>query len=478
MLIEAARTGLRDPPPQLSPSARQRALGAVILALVLQAALLGGLIACARAWPARLPWALGLLVAAALPLPLAAVGLARLPVRQVLTVVLLGAVLLRALLVPLPPLLSTDVHRFLWDGRVLAHGLNPYGVAPSDPRLDALGDEHRARVNHAELPTIYPPVAQLVFAAVVKAGGGLTALKAVLAAADLLTALALFALLGPGRRHHCVLHAWHPLVVSETALAGHADGLGMALMVLGVLAAVRGRHVLSALLVAGAAGVKVLLAVVGPLLRPAVSRLVLVLALAVMVLPFLAAGPRAFDSFETVARRWRMNPGAYSVVHALVYRAVVRPGGSRVPIAVGPTTERLVGGRGWDHVLADDIASFSARAVAAVAVLVTLAVVLWRGFPLDRAALWVLGVVLVASPTVHPWYLLWILPFAVLRGAWAWSVFAALMPLTYLPLAKYMTSGEWHEPLAIRIGLYLVLFGGLLVDPLRRCYVRRSLERA
>jgi hypothetical protein len=43
----------------------------------------------------------------------------------------------------------------------------------------------------------------------------------------------------------------------------------------------------------------------------------------------------------------------------------------------------------------------------------------WR-----RAALWSLGLALVLSPVLHPWYVTWILPLACWERAHAWSVLA------------------------------------------------------
>ena len=55
--------------------------------------------------------------------------------RAALWFILLGALAFRLTLFPYPPSLSTDVHRYRWDGHVQSQGWNPYAVAPTDPRL-------------------------------------------------------------------------------------------------------------------------------------------------------------------------------------------------------------------------------------------------------------------------------------------------------------------------------------------------------
>ena len=53
----------------------------------------------------------------------------------------------------------------------------------------------------------------------------------------------------------------------------------------------------------------------------------------------------------------------------------------------------------------------------AVAVVSLLAFWNWK-----RAMLWVLGITLILSPVLHPWYCTWLLPLATWRRAFAWHV--------------------------------------------------------
>ncbi len=72
--------------------------------------------------------------------------------------------MLRAMLLPLPPNLSRDSWRYLWDARVTLHGFSPYVYAPVDKALWPLIDNvlfPNSRFRTA--PTIYPPGAQGIF---------------------------------------------------------------------------------------------------------------------------------------------------------------------------------------------------------------------------------------------------------------------------------------------------------------------------
>ena len=72
----------------------------------------------------------------------AALG-ARLATREgapAFAVLVLGAALLRLAFVVQTPTLSGDVYRYIWDGRVIGAGFNPYLHVPADPALTALRD--------------------------------------------------------------------------------------------------------------------------------------------------------------------------------------------------------------------------------------------------------------------------------------------------------------------------------------------------
>jgi hypothetical protein len=74
--------------------------------------------------------------------------------------------------------LESDFYRYLWDGHVLAQGINPYLYAPHDPALDGVDTLYRVYIGWAQFRTIYPPVAQYLFAlSSLVAPGSLLALK-------------------------------------------------------------------------------------------------------------------------------------------------------------------------------------------------------------------------------------------------------------------------------------------------------------
>jgi Gpi18-like mannosyltransferase len=156
--------------------------------------------------------------------------------RLVILIVVFG-VCFRAALVPSDPdLLSTDMYRYVWDGRVQQHGINPYAYAPSAEQLSTLRDDTiYSRMNRKEYPTIYPAGAQLFFRLFHGlVGDSVAGFKGMLVFFEMLTMLALVSTLRayglPDAR--IFIYAWNPLVIFEIGYGGHVDGLAVFFTVL------------------------------------------------------------------------------------------------------------------------------------------------------------------------------------------------------------------------------------------------------
>ncbi len=150
--------------------------------------------------------------------------------RKTLLTILIGGALFRLILVPLdPPRLSTDIYRYIWDGRLQGAGINPYLYLPVDPQLAGLRDDSiYPNINRKEYAhTIYPPVAQIFFFSVTRVTQSIPGFKGVLVLVDLVTvglvAATLRAIGQPAER--VIAYAWHPLPIFEFGGSGHIDAL-------------------------------------------------------------------------------------------------------------------------------------------------------------------------------------------------------------------------------------------------------------
>ncbi len=204
---------------------------------------------------------------------LAPSGLGR---RALVVVLLLGAAMRVPAFLP-PPLLSTDLYRYVWDGRVQVAGVNPYLYLPAAPELRGLRDEGVGaaaiypNVNRADrAPTIYPPFAQAIFAAIGWISPTVHGAKAAMLAFDAMAAGAALLLLRAARLppERVLIYAWNPLIVWEFAGGAHIDAAALGLSGLAIVAAVRCRPALAG----GALGLAIVCKLLPAALFPALWR--------------------------------------------------------------------------------------------------------------------------------------------------------------------------------------------------------------
>ncbi len=333
------------------------------------------------------------------------------------------------------PMMEDDWYRYLWDGAVSAHGLNPYERAPEAVRLTAApvtaGDSVFAalageagnvleRVNHPRLKTIYPPVAQAAFASAhLLAPWSIQGLRIVLLLCDVASLLLLIALLGrlglP--RAMTAIWWWNPLLVKEIYNSAHMDML-LAPLLLGAILALTGRRLLRAsLLLALAVGVKVWPVILLPLLlrsrtasRPrAVAALLLFSSVCLLLYTPLAGrlgdGASGFGAYLST---WEMNDALF-MLPLWLWRG-------------------LSGGAPWA-----ELAARITVGAALTAWVLRLCRTPWDN-PGQLARRWVLAVaaLFLLSPTQFPWYYLWMLPLLALVPLQSLLLLTALLPLYYL----------------------------------------------
>src|SRR6059036_3111740 len=154
--------------------------------------------------------------------------------RVLLGLVLAFALLFRLSLLGSPVVLSSDVYRYLWDGRVQWAGISPYRYPPTADELAPLRDEAvYPNINRPTKVTVYPPGAQAVFALMARvAPNSIVAWRVFLIGCEVAaTALLLVLLRRAGvTRAAAIVYAWSPLVVFEGVQAGHVDLVVIPLM--------------------------------------------------------------------------------------------------------------------------------------------------------------------------------------------------------------------------------------------------------
>jgi hypothetical protein len=178
--------------------------------------------------------------------------------RRLVGVILVAAVVFRLTMLFSNPIEEIDLYRYLWDGIATTSGVDPFRYSPdqvlaASSRDDAPADLARLvarynsspeiaqvlrRVHFSELPTIYPPVSQIVFALAAaplpndaSLWTRMMAMKAAFVACDLGTVLVVLLLVKFTGRPigWTIAYAWCPLVLKEFANSGHLDALAVLL---------------------------------------------------------------------------------------------------------------------------------------------------------------------------------------------------------------------------------------------------------
>jgi len=406
--------------------------------LILALAILSALIYLALALSGDLRGHLTALLAAQAVL-LASMGLAWARMRGAVRgyEIVIGAALVFRLLAAVgEPALSDDVHRYVWDGRVQLHGIHPYSLAPDDPTLEHLRDDNWEKINHRQLKTIYPPLSQMLFLVLAATGAGPVGFKLALGLIDFAVVLALARLLRTLGlpRDRLILYAWNPLAVMETAGSGHVEPLGVVFVLLAAAWIIDRRPGLSTLALAGAVHVKLLpLALIPGYLRRYRLReiLLLVAILVALALPYALTGPAVGSGLFAYAEHWEFNSSVYAGVRGLL--GAVDSGDTLKPFIGWLKELPGAGWISWDLVYRLAWPDPLARVIVALAALIWIVHLTFRpGLDAARESFLVLAGLIVLSPTVHPWYVLWVLPFAAAYLSWPWLIFGALVVLTYL----------------------------------------------
>lgn len=377
------------------------------------------------------------------------------PSRGTIPIILGIAVLLRLLVLPGELIHENDIYRYLWDGKTFVHGINPYKYAPSDLFMlehnrtkDYYNREHKKiyrarpfspeeqgqvralislrdcnpvyfeRIGHSQVPTIYPPVMQVLFAlAAAVRTDSIAVMKGVFFLFDLGTIVLITRLL---RHFHlspvgAVLYAFSPLVLKEFPNGGHGDPAAIFFMLLGIYGILKKRTGWGMAALALAFLSKffavILLPVVAHRLKPRDWGIFLAVILAAY-LPFFfwnGAGVKGvFQGLMTYHQYWMYNASGFAVIYALMKTV------SPVWVKTLLLPKAVAG-----IILAGIAASLAIRPAKDDWTLVH------RCF-LAVAALFFL------SPVGDPWYFAWVLPFLCLFPYPSLVLLSGMLVLSYL----------------------------------------------
>lgn len=377
-----------------------------------------------------------------------------------------AAVMFRLLFLFSEPALSDDYFRFIWDGRLLAAGQNPYLHLPrffisgDAPPLAGITTELYQQLNSPSYYSIYPPVTQAIFWLSAKLFpdnqlGSVLVMRLVLLLAEVGSMLLLLRLLRkmalPDK--HVLLYALNPLVILELTGNLHFEALMVLFLLLSLHQLYYQRYVFSGIAFGLAIGTKLLPLMFLPfVLRKLGLRKFFVFGgavlatVAVVFLPLLSVEvlQHIFQSLDLYFQKFEFNASAYYFLRWLGFKLA----GFNIIWVLGPLLS-----------------------------LTTLLIIIYlatkkRLGSIRRLAGYMaaaLTVYLFLATTVHPWYLTTLLALTTMsrfRFAFAWS------GLAILSYAAYQNSTVTESTGLIMLE-YALVFLWLLVE----LYLYRQRQR-
>jgi len=367
------------------------------------------------------------------------------------------SVLCRIIPVFSPPMLETDPCRYLWDGASVANGINPYRYAPAEvlsfklgrhrpdgPEagelavLARLSDHHRLNwhfmhINHPAVPTIYPPLAQVLFSLAYRiAPGEVMVEKALVALLDvgiLCLVTALLPLVGQPR---CLvlIYGWCPMVLKEYIQTGHYDPVATLCLLGSLYLLVRGYRVLGGVYLGLAALGKLYPLVVLPALIRRIGwqgTLSCLLTILLLWAPYLGIGSKAFEGLRVYNREWVMNASVFSLVRENALRYLDAARADAKPTEGGHALRR-------SKAVEQELQITSLAGTKLVMGLILLPFLCWLAVRPDTTPRQIVGkafaavaALFILSPVGNPWYCAWLLPFAALFGRVSWVVLSSTM---------------------------------------------------
>lgn len=349
---------------------------------------------------------------------------ARMSERSSFLIILFTGIACRLALLPHSE--SDDIYRYLWEGKVIHAGFNPYLHAPTSEILIALkaSDPFVGRVNHPEMTAVYAPGSLLLFSLVGWISYTVTAMKSAVIFFDLGAVLFLAGILKEKKhsQRNLALYALNPVVLYAFSGQGHLDSIQVFFITAALYFHLKGKHPLVFLAAGAAVQVKYAPLVLFPFLLTRENLKYSMLFIATSLGPFLffidQGANGIFTSLLTFGNSFAFNGPLHSL-----FRAVTGN--------IEQSTK-----------------------ICKILLAGSLTFVLFRFHPIrnDRkdpipAFFAVFTVLILFAPTVHFWYLTWLTPFLAIYYHRSHLILHAccVFSLTAAGIA-WFTPGKWELP--------------------------------
>ncbi|MCZ6528506.1 MAG: hypothetical protein O6702_07240 [Candidatus Dadabacteria bacterium] len=353
---------------------------------------------------------------------------------QLIWVIGIG-IILRVLMLFSAPILEDDYYRYLWDGAVTANGINPYEYSPEEvlggtgipTELSELAEESGEiihGINHPEVRTIYPPIAQAFFALSYWLDSwSLISWKLILIVFDLATLSLIFNALGILKlpSSYLIIYWWNPLLLKEIFNSAHLDVLVFPFVLSAIIMASQNRYIRSTVTLIIGMGIKLWPVFLLPiLLRPIISKpkellsalVVAAISIGILFLPIYLSGLDNSSGFIAYGQSWQNNDSAFRI---LIYISELS-----LDLLHYETFHKYT------------VARFLVIALIAIWIAYITLGKTFKNEDLFKKSLLIIAFVFLISPTQFPWYYTWLIPFLAIKPRFSLLLLTALLPMYYL----------------------------------------------
>jgi len=355
------------------------------------------------------------------------------------------------------PIMEDDYYRFLWDGYMLVEYGSPYGFSPdtffgSDTLSDQF-DNILSGINNPHIATIYGPICQWIFAlGYLIAPGDVRFLQIIFSIFDMGIVFLLLKLAPP---RNVLLYAWCPLIIKEFAFTAHTDVMAVFLMLAACFLMQRGHWKTMGAVLACAVASKIFALIIVPflLVRNVRSWLPFLLSIGLLYAPFADTLFSENHGLGAMANGWIFNAPVYYLADNYLNFATT----------IGFINEEWL----LKAVLGGSFTLF-----------VTIYGIQWW---LKPASSWprgdlLYGLFLLIIPAVNAWYIVWLLPFAVIRpGISPWVASFALV-FSYAIGLNLNTPDlvGYQQPIWALAIEYSLIYAAIAVDIIRSKRLRKD----
>jgi alpha-1,6-mannosyltransferase len=340
--------------------------------------------------------------------------------------------LFKILYINTEPIGSDDYYRYIWDGKVQVNGINPYLFSAEDSSLQSLHtDILPEKVSYPGIKTIYFPVSQWLFViSYLISGENAIGLKILYLLFELLILISLFYLLKrlSINTKYILNYAALPLNTFQFFIDAHIDIVGVAFLIGSITMYFYNKKLLSYVLLGLSISVKPTGLLLIPFLFQNEQRLhnkiksvfIPLVIFALTFLPYVSTATPT-DTLINYSANWTFNGVVYNFL---------------------------------DIFFTDNI---TIRILCGILFLSVLFFLYTSKMKFINKIYLSLFLLMIFSPVVHPWYLIWFAVLLPVVRSYSGIYFVAAVSLTSISVVNYQLNSVWQESSIVLLAEYLPL---------------------